>query len=68
MNREFKAVPEVGPVAVILTLARFGTEIAKGVVLNEPLLTAVVPSKIAYCFSVVPIERVPMPEMAMRPM
>ena len=63
MKREFKAVPLVGPTAVIFTLARSGTEIENGVVLNEPLLVAVMPSKMAYCFSVVPMERVPMPEI-----
>ncbi len=43
-NREFKAVPLVGPVAVIFALVRLGTEIAKDVAVNEPLLTEVVPS------------------------
>ena len=44
MNRESKAGAVVGPVAVIFTLVRFGTEMAKDVAVNEPLLTEVAPS------------------------
>ena len=58
MKRESRAGAVAGPVAVILRLVRFGKEIAKGDVLNEPLLMAVAPSAMAYCFVVVPMERV----------
>ena len=48
--------------AVIVALAKSGTEIAKGEVLNEPVLT-VVPSEMEYCRSTVLTERVPIPEI-----
>jgi hypothetical protein len=62
INREFKGVPLVGPTAVIVALAKLGTEIAKGEVLNEPVLT-VVPSEMEYCRSTVLTDRVPIPEI-----